>query len=204
MTVLILDPVFEQIIKDDREKHGLDRWDEVWDGVLVVPPAPDNEQRRLVLEFAIAFVEATDRGRGDQVLPGANVSDREEGWTENYRIPDVLVRLAGGRAKDCGTHWVGGPDVAVEIPSPGEDPRQKLDFYSKVGTREVLIVEREPWAIELYQLVGGMLQPAGRSDLSNPAILASGVLPLTFQLRDESPRPTILVSHTATGQTWVV
>lgn len=40
--------------------------------------------------------------------------------------------LAGSKAKDSGTHWVGGPDILVEITSPGEDPRQKLDFYAKV------------------------------------------------------------------------
>ena len=38
--------------------------------------------------------------------------------------------------------------------------------------------------------------------LTNPAVLASRVLPLTFQLRDATPRPIIHIVHTATGQTW--
>jgi Uma2 family endonuclease len=115
----------------------------------------------------------------------------------------VLVCLADGRAKDCGTHWAGGPDLAVEIVSPGEDPRQKLAFYAAIGTRELLVVDRKPWGIELYQLVGTQLILRGRSDVANPAVLASRVLPITFQLVDGLPRPTIRVTHTATGQVWV-
>ena len=30
--------------------------------------------------------------------------------------------------------------------------REKLDFYAKVGTREVLILDRDPWSLELYAL----------------------------------------------------
>jgi Uma2 family endonuclease len=200
--VLILDPELARQYRADREERVPENRDEVWDGVLVVPPNPNNEHQRIITTLTTAFVGAVDWDAGDQVLPGANVSDREAGWTHNYRIPDVVVALAGGAAKDCGTHWHGGPDVAVEITSPGEDPRQKLDFYGKVGSRELLVIDRDPWAVELYQLRGGKMVSAGRSDPANPAVLASGVLPLTFQLRDGKPRPSVIVTHTGTGQTW--
>ena len=96
----------------------------------------------------------------------------------------------------------GGPDLAVEIVSPGEDPHEKLDFYARINTRELLIVDRNPWSLELYQLHSGQLQLAGRCDAAMPAVLASGVLPLTFQLQPGTGRPRIAVTHTATGQTW--
>jgi len=35
---------------DRRRRLGLDRWDEMWEGVLHVPPAPFSERPRLVLE----------------------------------------------------------------------------------------------------------------------------------------------------------
>ncbi len=204
MAVHILDPLVEKEFREKRDRSPDNRFDEVWEGVLVVPPNPKNEHQRLVLRLAAPFSALIDWDRGDQVLPGANVSDREDDWMQNYRIPDVLVCLAGGLAKDCGTHLVGGPDVAVEIESPGEDPRKKLAFYAAIGTRELLVIDRRPWAIEMYQLSGDQLVTAGRSDAVNRLILASSVLPLTFQLRDGSPRPTIVVTHTATGQVWVV
>jgi hypothetical protein len=202
MAVLINDPELAKEYRESRERSGLDRYDEVWEGVLVVPAVPNNEHQRLVMQLAIPFSAVIDWPCGDQVLPGANVSDRDADWTDNYRIPDVVVYLAGNPARDSGTHRVGGPDLAVEIASPGDDPRKKLDFYAKVGTRELLVIDRRPWAIELYQLRGGGLQLAGRSDGANPAVLPSAVLPLSFQLRDGTPRPGIIVTHVATGQTW--
>jgi Uma2 family endonuclease len=202
MPVLILDPTLEQRIRAERDDPNVNRRDEVWEGVLVVPPLANNEHQRVVMRLAAALSGVIDWTRGDQALPGCNVSDRDQDWTHNYREPDLAVYLAGNKAKDGGTHWVGGPDLAVEVTSPGEDPRQKLDFYAKVNTREVLIVDRDPWLLELYQLRGGKLVSAGKSDATNPAVLASGVLPLTFQVQPGNPRPTILVRQTPAGQTW--
>ena len=85
--------------------------------------------------------------------------------------------------------------------SPGEDPHAKLDFYAAVGTREVLIVDRYPWALELFQLRNGRLESAGRSDVANPTSLASGVLPLSFRLVPDPKRPRIELTH-GDGRTW--
>lgn len=202
MAVLIKDRELAREVREQRKRLGHDKYDEVWDGVVVVPALPNNEHQRIVQRLSTPFSAVIDWDGGDQVLPGANVSDREKDWKENYRCPDLVVYLAGNPATDEGTHWHGGPDLAVEIVSPEDDPREKLDFYAKVGTKEVLIVDRHPWALELYQLRRRRFRTAGRSDTSNPAVLTSGVLPLTFQLRDGTPRPTIIVTHAATGQVW--
>lgn len=195
MGVLFLDPVVERQIRDDVTRDS--RWDEVWEGVLVVPPSPNTEHFRIVSRLNSAFSSVIDWDAGDQAAPGGNVSD-----TKNYRIPDVLVCLAGNSAVDHVTHWVGGPDLVVEIISPGEDALAKLDFYAEVGSRELLVIDRDPWRLELFQLKDGVLEPAGESDLANPAVLNSVVLPLTFQLRAGPTRPVIHMTHTATGQTW--
>ena len=202
MAVVIYDPIYEQHVRIVRSTQSPNARDEVWEGVLVMPPLPNIEHQIMATDLALAFAAVIDRAAGDLALVGANVSDRVAGWEKNYREPDVLVVLNTNPAKHSGTQWVGGPDVAVEIVSPGEDPRLKLDFYSKVSTRELLIVDRDPWAIEQYQLQGAKLVLVGTADESNGVVLASGALPLTFQLRPGAPRPTILVTHTATGQTW--
>ena len=202
MPVLILDPMYERHVRAIRKAEFPDARDEVWEGVLVVPPLPNNEHQILATELAFAFGFVVNRPRGDKVLVGCNVSDRDEDWTQNYREPDVAVYLSGNAAKDSSTHWVGGPDFLVEIVSPGEDARQKLDFYARVNTIEVLIVERHPWRLELYRLQNGKLALIGVSDLTNSAVLASAVLPLTFQIGAAARRPAILVSHTASSQTW--
>lgn len=163
---------------------------------------PNSEHQILATDLALAFQGGIDRAAGDLALVGANVSDRVTGWTENYREPDVLVVLHTNTARHCGTHWAGGPDLAVEIVSPGENPRLKLDFYAKVNTRELLIVERDPWAVEMYQLQSGALVLVGSSTDANGLVLTSTVLPLTFALQAGAARPTIRITHTATGQVW--
>ena len=204
MPVLIYDPVLEAKVRAERDALHPNNRDEVWEGLLVMAPMPNNEHQDIATMLAHAFFFAITRSAGDRVMAGANVSDRDAGWTQNYREPDVVVYLGANPARDTGSHWVGGPDLAVEIGSPGEDPRAKLVFYALVNTRELLIVERNPWAVELYQLRNGALVSAGRSDLSNPAVLSSEVLPLSFHLRAGIPRPTILVMHTTTAQVWDV
>ncbi|OWK43503.1 hypothetical protein FRUB_03102 [Fimbriiglobus ruber] len=105
-------------------------------------------------------------------------------------------------AVNHGTHWEGGPDFLVEILSPGERPHDKFDFYAAVHSREILLVHRDPWALELFQLRDGRFTPAGRSDATAPAVLASGVLPLTFRLMAGEPRAKIEVTHPPTGRRW--
>jgi Uma2 family endonuclease len=201
MPVLILDPMLEQRIRAERVDPQVSQYDEVWEGVLVVAPLPNNEHQRIVMKLGAVFSSVVDWDAGNQVLPGANVSDRDAGWLSNYREPDVLVYLSGTPAKDCGTHWVGGPDLAVEVVSPGEQPRDKLDFYARVGTREVLIVDRTPWRLELYRLQAGRLVLSGQAEPATGAV-TSTVLPLTFQLQPAKPRPTIFIAHSETKQTW--
>jgi len=204
MPVLILDPYLEQRIRTERNDPKANRYDEVWEGVLVVIPLPNNEHRHIVAVVCYALCSVVNKDTKDCVFPGVNVSDRDADWLSNYREPDIAVYLATNPAKNSGTHWVGGPDLAVEIVSPGEDPHDKLDFYAKVNTREVLIVDRNPWMLELYQLQGGKLILAGKSEVANAAVLASWVLPIAFQLQAGTPRPTILLTHLGTKQTWKV
>src|SRR5262245_38766166 len=105
MPVMIYDPTFEQHVRAVRQSWPNER-DEVWEGVLVVPPLPNTEHQRIVMHLSAAFSTVIDWNTGDQALPGANVSDRDAGWKENYREPDVVVYLASNPAKDSDTHWV--------------------------------------------------------------------------------------------------
>lgn len=202
MSVLITDPDLAADVIEARAASDGDRYTEVWDGLVVMPALPNNEHQFLVVRLCVPFSAVVNWEAGDGVLPGANVSDRLTGWKRNYRCPDVVVALAGGRAKDCGTHWCGGPDFVVEVRSPSEDPRDKLDFYATVGTREVLVIDRDPWGLELFRLDGLVLESQGRSDSTDPSVLTSSVMPLTFRLGEATPRPTIVLTHTGTGQTW--
>ena len=104
----------------------------------------------------------------------------------------MVVYLPGNSAENWGTHWQGGPDFLVEIISPFDRSREKLPFYAKVGVREVLIVDRDPWRLELYapRKKGSSMRLAAKSKIKGDA-LSSSVLPLTFALVPGKPRPRI-------------
>lgn len=204
MPILIDDPKLESRILRRRRLTGADRYDEVWDGVYLMSPLANDEHQKLVGKFYRVLDEAIgDSGLGE-VRPGVNVSDREKGWKKNYRCPDVAVNLIGGLARILENHWVGGPDFLVEIVSGGDRTRQKLDFYATIGTREVLIVDRDPWSLELYALRDGRLVPTGVSRAESPITLASQVLPLTFRLVEGQGTPRIEVAHPETARTWLI
>jgi Uma2 family endonuclease len=182
MAMYVVDPDLERRLKAERQLTGADRLDEVWDGVYFMPPLPNNEHQFFQLHLAMALQAALGSPDKGTVYPGVNVSDREKGWKKNYRCPDVAVVLPDCKAKNCGTHWFGGPDFVVEILSPKDRSREKLPFYSVVGVRELLLMDRHPWSLELFRLQGSLLKSCGRSTIHRPASLTSFVLPVNIRL----------------------
>jgi Uma2 family endonuclease len=152
----------------------------------------------------LAIQNVLDIAGGDRIYAGINVSDREDDWLQNYRIPDVAVVLKDSKAKACETHLCGGPEFLVEIVSPNDIAREKRPFYARIGVRELLIVDRGPWALELYRLEEGALALAGRSTVAEPEPLASLVLPLDFRLVAGASRPRIELRRTDGSQTWTI
>ncbi|HEY3395842.1 MAG TPA: Uma2 family endonuclease [Lacipirellulaceae bacterium] len=198
-----MDRGLAEAMRQERAAAGSDRWDEVWEGTYMMAPLPNIEHQELVGAFVDVLREVVPRSRGI-VLPGTNVSDRETGWEFNYRCPDVAVYLSESRAKNCRTHWCGGPDFAVEIVSPDDMVRDKIPFYGKVAMRELLIVDRDPWRLEMLRLSGKKLKSVGISSVKRGRSLPSRVLPLGFRLIGGKLRPMIEVTRSTDDKIWTV
>ena len=173
MPTLVNDPRVEETLLAHRRQSGLDKYDEVWDGVYVMAPIANNEHQGLLSRLTTILVGQIEFPGLGRVFPGANVSDRPLDWQQNYRVPDVLVFLNGNPAEDRDSHWFGGPDFAVEISSPGDQSREKIDFYSRVGVRELLIIDRDPWQLELFRLTAGRLESAAIATEQNGLAIQS-------------------------------
>lgn len=76
--------------------------------------------------------------------------------------------------------------------------------YEKVGTRELLLRDRDPWQLELYQLQNDKLSQVGTSTLQQADILTSSVLPLTFRLTPGQERPMIEIVATDGKKQWLI
>jgi Uma2 family endonuclease len=202
MPAFIADPDVEKRLRAERRAAGSDKYDEVWDGVYVVMPLPDIEHQRIVSlinSFLVLTVDAVGLG---QSFPGINVSDRRRHWKKNYREPDVAVFLNGNPAEDCGTHWLGGPNLAIEIISPHDRSREKFEFYAQVGVEELILIDREPWRLELYRRRGDKFEAISVSTPDDPQPLKIETAPLTFRLLPGQPRPQIELTHDD-GRRWV-
>ncbi len=204
MTTLITDPSLERRVRDERRMTGADGHDEIWDGVYVVMPLANTEHQDVLTGLLTVLAVNIDWTGLGKVYPGVNVSDQEFDWENNVRVPDVAVVLPGGLARDCDTHYFGGPDFLAEIVTPFDLSRDKPPFYAKVGVRELLLIDRFPWALELYELRDEAMSLTSRSTVEEPAELASNVLPLSFRLLPGAPRPSIEVTHRDGVQRWMV
>ena len=85
--------------------------------------------------------------RVNVALPGAGAD-----WIYNYRIPDLVLLTRERFSIDRTTHFEGGPDVAVEIRSPGDESEEKLAFYALIGVLEVWIIDRDTKQPDVYVL----------------------------------------------------
>ncbi|MCE9548110.1 MAG: Uma2 family endonuclease [Planctomycetia bacterium] len=193
----------EQLIAQ-RRAWGADHHDEVWEGVYMMSPLADDEHQFITGRMHTILDLVVGLPALGVVRPGVNVSDRRNDWAKNYRCPDVAVRLQDGRAEIRGAYWLGGPDFVVEVVSPDDQTYEKLPFYEMIATREVLVVDRRPWALSLYRLVDGKLVEVGRATLENGATLGSDVVPLAFRLIAGPTRPQIEISHIGGDQHWII
>ena len=205
MTAIIGDPELAKRLIAERQATGQDKYDEVWDGVYVMAPMANPEHQIIVTELSTVLVVAIKWSGLGSVSAGGNVSGNETNWTEDYRCPDILVFLRDTSAEERKAHWFGGPDLAVEVVSEGDRAYDKLPFYLKVNTREVLFIDRNPWMLSLYRNISGQMTEIGQATVENQAQLASELVPLAFSLMAaDTGRPQIKVRHLKDGTEWLV
>jgi Uma2 family endonuclease len=194
--VLVKDVDQADELIQERKRIGADRYDEVWDGVYVMPSMPSLEHQELVSDLNSIFAELVKRPGLGKVYPGANVSDRGSDWKTNYRVPDLVVVLKNSHAVRHSAHIQGGPDFLVEIESPGDDSEEKVPFYGQLGVRELLLIHRDKRTLRLLRLSGQELVLVPASRLDGKPWLVSAVLPLAFRRTTRGGKPVTEVRRT--------
>lgn len=147
-------PVVPEHFLERRRKFGADQWDEVWKGVLHMPPAPNRRHQDLEgqLEFWLRWNWAAPLG--NRVYHQINLTPLG-GWPHDYRIPDLVLLTPDRFDIDHDLYFEGAPTVVVEIHSPGDEAYDKLEFYAELEVPEVWIIHRDTRHIDLYRLANG-------------------------------------------------
>ncbi|MEX2315905.1 MAG: Uma2 family endonuclease [Pirellulales bacterium] len=204
MDTLVLDPYVSERLLRERRERGIDVYDEVWQGLYIMAPAPNDEHQGIGLHLALPLLEVVEDTDLGVVRQSVNLATDPDDWENDYRIPDIVVFLNGSEAVCRGAFWSGPPDFLVEVTSPRDKTREKLSFYSQLGTRELLLVDRDPWQLELYRLQDGHLALSATCTPGDGESTESKVLPLQFSLLKGERRPTIEVKAVNSKRTWAV
>jgi Uma2 family endonuclease len=168
----------------ERRRMGGDRWDEVWEGVLHMVPAPSERHQYFGGQLFVALERlASSRGLRAAFEVGFYRA------ADDYRQPDLAVYR---RDQTSERGLEAAAELLVEIMSPRDESRRKLPWYAARDVREVLLIDRDTLAVELYACETGVpvrVEPAH-----------SKVLDCTFTTLDSEhlevagPEATVVVS----------
>ncbi len=146
MRVLWLEPDHGWL--ERRRREGLDRFDEVWEGILHVVPQPSSDHQRFERGLE-RVIEPIAEKQGLEVFHQLGLYDPDP-ETNNYRVPDLTVvrpehvskRGADGRA-----------ELVIEVLSPNDESREKLPFFARCRIPEVWLVDPATREVEVYVLI---------------------------------------------------
>jgi Uma2 family endonuclease len=134
---------------------------EIVQGVLIMSPAPSPEHQSVVGEIYSCLRERIQlTGRGLVYMGPLDVELSEHDLFQ----PDVLVVLNEHRHRFQKNHFVGAPDLAVEIISPSSttyDRLTKYEMYRQAGVPEYWLVNPIRRTIQVFVLEGKQYRSLG-------------------------------------------
>ena len=165
---------------DTRPPEARER-DEVWHGVTHMSPSPTVSHQDFLgdLRWYVKRFWAVPNGGCVHQEVNITTPEDEDDWTNNFRIPDLVLLDAGRLTFDKDTYIVGPPLVVVEIRSPGDESYEKLPFHAGLGVPEVWIIHRDTKVPEIR-----VLSEDGEYELLPPDAVGWHVSPNTgLQMR---------------------
>ena len=157
MATLVLDPYAYELdaLKERRRISGVDRFDEMWEGVLHMVPAPTDGHGDIESQLH-RIIGAPAKRAGLRMIGQSNLGEDEH----DYRVPDSALHRPGA----AGT-WHPTAALVIEIVSPGDESWDKLPFYAAHEVDEVLIIDPAEHAVHWLGLTDGEYGPIERSTL---------------------------------------
>ena len=179
MAAIVLDRDLEKALIRRRRATGADRFDEVWDGMYVMAPNADNEHFDLVGRNRVQFRHQVGVAR-----PQNRSSQRgSEHYGSLGEVDEELSLPRSGRFLPGQSERHGNPLDRRVPTSPSRSSAltialaRSLDSTPRSGVKELLLVGRKPWSLELYRLTNGELKLVDKVMPDPAQSLTSQVLP---------------------------
>ena len=134
---------------------------ELWDGELIMSPAPSFLHQEIVVRFhdlLRAWVRQRQLGKTgiaplDMVLTTRRATQPDVVFISNERLGIIKERI------------MGAADLVAEVISPGSRRRDRIDkrdLYEQHGVREYWLIDPEAETVEVLSLESGTYQLVGR------------------------------------------
>lgn len=138
-----------------RHELGLDKKDEVWEGVYHVAPY-EHARNGMVKQQLSRLLYDTARDAG--LIPADSFN---LGLQHDFRVPD----LGYVRAPATPRQYMPTAALVIEVLSPGDETFAKFDFYVTRGVEEVWVVDPLARSVRIWQARDGVLTETGLSGL---------------------------------------
>jgi Uma2 family endonuclease len=130
----------------ERQRLGLDQFDEMWEGVLHMVPQPSRRHQELGSGLArYLYDSAAVRGCRIALEVGMYAAGTD------YRVPDLAVyppEAGSTRGVD------GAPLVVFEIRSPADESYDKVPWYLGRGAGSIVIIDQDTFSVEVFTADG--------------------------------------------------
>jgi len=175
-----------------RSAAGLDKFDEVWNGVLHVVPPPSGPHQLLSTSLAVAMHE---RARSRGLLLSMETGLFDPGRRSNdYRTPDLSVY----RPQNASVRGIDGrAELVVEVRSPNDETYEKFPFYAAQEVQEILVIHPDTRRFELYRL-NGADYVVTEADEAGVVTIVSLDIGLATVATDDGPRLSVTVDDVTT------
>jgi Uma2 family endonuclease len=147
---------------------------ELWDGELIMAPAPRPNHQRAVARFWRLLHEHVSRND----LGEAFISPLDVVLSARRVVQPDVVFISKSRSDIVQDYIRGIPDLVVEVISEGSwrrDRVEKKNLYEQLGLPEYWIVDPESQTIEVFVLEQGSYRIHARAELGQTA--ASRIVP---------------------------
>ncbi|HEV2656062.1 MAG TPA: Uma2 family endonuclease [Ktedonobacteraceae bacterium] len=149
---------------------------EILDGVLyMAPPSPSGWHQQSVVRLSHYLFDAVELAGLGRVFVAPFDVELSPGTVVQ---PDVVVLLNKNSEKYVVSRIIGGPDLVIEIISPGtayHDRLRKYNVYARAGVKEYWIVEPIRHTVEVFVLGEDAYHTLGT--FSGKQALPSSVIP---------------------------
>jgi Uma2 family endonuclease len=142
-----------------RRARGLDLFDEIWDGVLHMNPAPRVRHGIVAAEVAAALRPAVRRARLRESGP-FNL-----GVADDFRVPDI------GYQRDTPDGvWLPTAAIVVEVRSPDDETFDKFGFFFDHGVDELAVADPDARSVQWWLRGSQGFEPTEHSALLDVSV----------------------------------